>query len=501
MPTYTVVDDPDNPEPMQHPGITLVDHDGGPYNPATSIPDGTYVQPSATVDGARALLHLLKEGRESAAITVLGDSTSNDADEWFYGLQDWLGATFPAYTTLRRIWNGTNENYNRYIVGQIGTAGLAYVTTAASNWVSTPDSAGLSIVGDLAAVVAIRAADYTPASTQTLMAKFGGSGQRSWRWQLNAAGNLEYQWSTDGTTLFGPGGATSTVTLAAAISGLTDNTTDIALAVTHDVNNGSGGTDIKYWWAPFTAGTIGSWTQIGATCTIGATTSIFDSTNALEVGTRSTGSEIFLGRFYYAELRSGLDLTNSPIVASMNPSNWVAGTTFKDGEGNVWTLSGTATISGAPALMALNGSTSGQAIVYSTDVTRFAKQTPIEPMVTFINYSHNEGGTTAYAAAYAGLVDQLLTKYPYAEVCCVTQNPKKSPETAANIRAHATRNRQITQVAATKNTMLADAYRAFLNTGTPDTYVDAGGIHPTADGQALWLATVKALFTPWLTAA
>lgn len=49
MPTYTVVDDPDNPEPMQHPGITLVDHDGGPYNPATSIPDGTYVPVAGAV--------------------------------------------------------------------------------------------------------------------------------------------------------------------------------------------------------------------------------------------------------------------------------------------------------------------------------------------------------------------------------------------------------------------------------------------------------------------
>jgi hypothetical protein len=52
MPIYTLVDDADDPGPIQYPGITLVDPDGGPYNPATSIPDGTYVQvPVGIADG------------------------------------------------------------------------------------------------------------------------------------------------------------------------------------------------------------------------------------------------------------------------------------------------------------------------------------------------------------------------------------------------------------------------------------------------------------------
>lgn len=71
MPTYTVVDDPDNPEPMQHPGITLVDHDGGPYNPATSIPDGTYVQSAGLSNGVDDTASLAAKLVYSAVGTVV----------------------------------------------------------------------------------------------------------------------------------------------------------------------------------------------------------------------------------------------------------------------------------------------------------------------------------------------------------------------------------------------------------------------------------------------
>lgn len=75
MPLYTVVDDDDEPFPMQHPAITLVDRDGGPYNPATSIPEGTYVGAAGASNGVSdvaALQGLLTAARAAGGGRVIG---------------------------------------------------------------------------------------------------------------------------------------------------------------------------------------------------------------------------------------------------------------------------------------------------------------------------------------------------------------------------------------------------------------------------------------------
>ncbi|MCI3925170.1 SGNH/GDSL hydrolase family protein [Paenibacillus sp. TRM 82003] len=158
-----------------------------------------------------------------------------------------------------------------------------------------------------------------------------------------------------------------------------------------------------------------------------------------------------------------------------------------DSQGNKWTLStGVSLRQGSPAVLILNASAPGRALSYSSDTTRFAKQTPLDPVLAYISYSHNEGGAMDYPTAYPAFIDQILTKWPNAGVVCVTQNPKKAPNTPEDILRHQARCNLIARIAARKDTGLVDAYTAFLETGDPEALIDPDGTHLTAAGSELW---------------
>jgi hypothetical protein len=197
-----------------------------------------------------------------------------------------------------------------------------------ASYVSAPDSAGLSITGDTEIQIDLQAS--TVASI--LAAKYDdSSANRSWLLELQGDSTVILYWSPDGTTLLS---AASTVPIP---------TGRTAIKVTLKCNNGSGGNTVTF----YTAATIaGSWTQLGSAVTQSGTTSVFDSTAPVCIGGDPDYSGTVPGMngpVYGFKLLSGIGGT---VEAYADFTSQTAGaTSFTDGQGNTWTLAGTAEIS------------------------------------------------------------------------------------------------------------------------------------------------------------
>ncbi|MGW1814065.1 hypothetical protein ACWCQM_10965 [Streptomyces sp. NPDC002125] len=200
---------------------------------------------------------------------------------------------------------------------------------------TTPDVAALDITGD----IDVRA-DMTPAAWAggftngewEVMGKYTTTGgQRSWRLLVTEQGRIEFTSSPDGTNLLGAF-STSPVPFAPGQRG--------AIRAALDVNNGSGGRTTTFYTAPTIAG---PWTQLGSPVTNSGTTTVFASSAPVEVGDLSLlGFDTQQVFFHSVEIRNGIGGT---VVANPDFSAQTVGaSSFSDGSGRVWTVSGGASI-------------------------------------------------------------------------------------------------------------------------------------------------------------
>jgi hypothetical protein len=201
---------------------------------------------------------------------------------------------------------------------------------------STPDAAALDITGDIDLRIDAFLTNWLDAAdslnTTVLVSKLGGpSSDKSWL--LGVKNNrLYFEWSADGVNVLS---ASSTVQPSIPADGR------MSVRVTMDADNGAGGRTISFYTAP--SGTAGTWTQVGDTVVQSGTTSIFNSTAAVHVGTVPVSMTYATGRIHAMEIRNGIDGT---VVA--NPvftAQALGATGFTDGVGRTWTLNGTAAIS------------------------------------------------------------------------------------------------------------------------------------------------------------
>lgn len=213
--------------------------------------------------------------------------------------------------------------------------------------VSCPDAAGLGITGDLDVRADVSLLSWR--APQNIAGKWEFTAdQRSWLLHINRHGQLVFSWSTDGTlTTSRAAVSTSPVTIPAGHR--------LAIRATIDVNNGAAGNTVTFYTSTSISGT---WTQLGSAVTQSGTTSIFDSTSSIEIGSRiqngvalSNGDAYNLGNFeaadsmtgrvYAFKLLSGIAGTE---VANPDFTAQTAGaTSFADtvAAPNTWTLSGT----------------------------------------------------------------------------------------------------------------------------------------------------------------
>jgi hypothetical protein len=188
---------------------------------------------------------------------------------------------------------------------------------------TTPDAAALDITGDIDVRFDVQPLDWNGINVVELGGKWGADGQRSWHAYLNA-GFLQLGWTANGTTELGAFVALGTAAL----------TPRMCLRITLDVNNGAGGNTTVFYSGPTLAG---PWTQIGTPQVSAGTTSIFNSTAALEIGdVTSTASVDVAARLYAAEVRSGIGGT---VVANPDFTAQAVGATgFTDAAGRTYTV-------------------------------------------------------------------------------------------------------------------------------------------------------------------
>jgi len=205
----------------------------------------------------------------------------------------------------------------------------------AGSFASTPDVAALDVLGDIDLRIDLSMVDWTDANVPVLMSKWGAVGQLSWQFYIDSAGTLNANVSSDGT-LVGLSSFAATVPISPR------DGQRLALRFTLDVDNGAGGKTATFYTAP----TIdGPWTQVGATVTQAGTTSIFNSTSPVRVGTQQETINNVTGIVYAAAVLNGIADTE---VANPNFAIQPSGTTsFTDAAGRVWTLNGAATLVGS----------------------------------------------------------------------------------------------------------------------------------------------------------
>jgi hypothetical protein len=202
-----------------------------------------------------------------------------------------------------------------------------YLPGVQGGYARMADTSGVSITSDLEVQIDVALDDWT--ETQDLAGKYRiDVADRSWAvWIEN--GIIGYIWSADGAA----------TTQAAATVAVTPGPGErLAIKVTHDVNNGASGNDVKFWTAP-TIG--GSWTQLGSTVTTSGTTSLFDADAELAVGDISGAIRSPMqGKVYAFSLLSGIGGTvkASPDFTALDDVT----KSFLDAQSNTWMINGAA---------------------------------------------------------------------------------------------------------------------------------------------------------------
>ena len=187
-----------------------------------------------------------------------------------------------------------------------GSNGLV-LSGLASNYASTPDSAALSITGDIDIRVRVKRPAWNVGTALAYLAKYSSSslpGNFSYRLAngfVSNAGDIQLAWSENGTNEVSARSSVSPSTVFSA------NETGWIRA-TLDVDNGSGVWEVKFYTAPDSATMPTSWNQLGTTQNGVATTNIFDGNADLLVGSRAAG-QLMPGTFYRVQIRDGIDGT------------------------------------------------------------------------------------------------------------------------------------------------------------------------------------------------
>jgi hypothetical protein len=213
---------------------------------------------------------------------------------------------------------------------------------------SCPDTAGISITGDLDVRIEVEpkrwnrwgTRDQSLGSFHILASKIGASPQRAWVWYINEQGMQRITTSSDGSSSRGYSSAVA----------IDVTKPRIALRFTLDVDNGAGGSLASFYYSDSIGGT---WTLLD-TFLQPSTTAIFDNTSPLEVGSMGGGVPLVVaptpfynwnGRIYSFELRNGI--AGSLVAKADFTAQTKGATSFADGLGNTWTIGPAAEITNA----------------------------------------------------------------------------------------------------------------------------------------------------------
>lgn len=205
------------------------------------------------------------------------------------------------------------------------------------DYVETSDKAQLDITGDIDIIALVAMQNWSDATNRELVWKYQASTQKAYRMYWTSGGQIGWRHSTDGS-------ADDGFQVGNVISGSLTNGSPAWLRAHVDVSAG----DYYYWYSlddPTTAVGSVSWSSAGSDLSIGST-SIFASTSVLDVGGRSSGTDIGTqGQLFGAWVYNGIPSTpgdppSGTLVAVYDPRTLDM---TSDGLGNTWTKNGGAT--------------------------------------------------------------------------------------------------------------------------------------------------------------
>lgn len=197
-------------------------------------------------------------------------------------------------------------------------------------------SANLAISGDIDMMALIQT---NVVSGSVIAARWlNGFGLQSFFWSFNAA-TFTMRLDTSST------GANTITASATQTTPLIAQGMPVWVRVTRDVDNGAGGNDTNFYYAPANNGQEPtSWIQIGSTVTNVGTTSIFTTAvQQLDMGAFFNGNfGMWLINFYRYILKNGID---GDVRVDANFGNLDVGTTsFTDRVGNTIDIGGGTTV-------------------------------------------------------------------------------------------------------------------------------------------------------------
>lgn len=209
---------------------------------------------------------------------------------------------------------------NSATAGQFAHGYLA-LPGVAGYYASAPDSVPLSITGDIDIRVRLSKIDWSSGGNEkAIIGKYDTSGGKSFLLVTSIGGGVGVNWSTDGTT--SPNAKYTS-------GGILTNGQIYWIRVTLDVDNGAGGSTIKFYTSTATTNdpSAVTWT-LQSSQTSGGVTSIFDSTSPLEIGTFGNGASYFSqGNYYRAQVRNNILDDGTGIVFDADFTALPVGTT------------------------------------------------------------------------------------------------------------------------------------------------------------------------------
>lgn len=250
---------------------------------------------------------------ESSSNAATGTiATSGDLGARISGLRDWYQGT-QSKQLIYLGWSGVN---------------YGFLNNASGAYFGTPSSSALSITGDFEIEVGVSMDDWTPATTQYIASKWDQLVSRSWMLRLLSTGKINFGWEQADTTF-----RDIQSTLAPTVSDFGA----LAIKVTVDVDNGSGGCTVTFYTATLTAGTPGTFTQLGSPVVVGAVSNITAGSSDIIFGmVNKTGTTAGMnGKIWYGKVRNGIGGT---LALHFSPPAYTSGATLVDQSSNAATI-------------------------------------------------------------------------------------------------------------------------------------------------------------------
>lgn len=428
-------------------------------------------------EGARSLCTSMLTGEQSQVLTIVGDSTSDEADEWPYVIGQRFAKTVSRIAVSYHLWSDSAQDHLPPVMISTGRKGERHIVFAGGGQKARYLAPALigEITNDLDVRVDVALDDWTPAADVSLGGRWGSGTNKSWRIRVLTTGALSIEFTADGSAITT---ATSSATLGSV--GVVDGQR-VRLKFELDVDNGASGKSVKFYYQ-FIGST--TWTQLGVTQTSATAIAALNqpASSNYEIGGTQSATSVISGKLYGFSIRNGIA---GPRLSPVTLEGWANEEIASP-------------LGGSPTLHIYNGSASGQGFTYFNNSTRFPKMVPggNYPLL-FISTGHNQNelGSDLITAcdAFQALVD---ARAPCAQIAALVQNPRISP---AAVEQKANQAETIARRFVKKGGVFVDTRLPMIRDRRGlSSLIEPAGVHPIAAGKKVQADAVWQMFAPYL---